>query len=117
MAKAQLIREAVAEEDEGIFISDDKMSGRMGSWDSKDEPKPPKLEVFPNHAQPVKVRNLESARDDIAWIRKAAAECFRGKGCARHQGMIRLTSGHPSVWHRQMNSRISLTRFARLRSR
>lgn len=99
MAKEQLIRKAVAEAGKGIFVSDDKMTGRMGSWDSKDEPKPPKQEVFPNHAEPVKVRNLESARDDIAWIRKAAAECFRRKGNARdrHQGMIRLISGHPSV--------------------
>ena len=48
--KAQLIRDAVAEADKGIFISEDKMNDWMDSWDSEGELPPPKPDVFPNHA-------------------------------------------------------------------
>ena len=48
-AKAQLIREAVAEADKGIFISEDRMNDWMDSWDSEGELPSPKPDVFPIH--------------------------------------------------------------------
>ena len=47
-AKAQIIRDAVAEADKGIFISEDKMNDWMDSWDLEGELPPPKPDVFPN---------------------------------------------------------------------
>ena len=47
-AKAQIIRDAVAEADKGFFISEDKMNDWMDSWDSEGELPPPKPDVFPS---------------------------------------------------------------------
>ena len=49
-AKAQLIREVVAEADNGVFISADKMNSWMDSWDSENELPSPKPDIFPIHA-------------------------------------------------------------------
>ena len=46
-AKAQIIREAVAEADKGVFISEGKMTAWMDSWDTDNELPPPEPDIFP----------------------------------------------------------------------
>lgn len=50
----------------------------------------------------MKVRYLESARDDIAWFRNYYGRVFpsgKGNARARLQGVIQLISEHPNVGH------------------
>ena len=50
----------------------------------------------------MKVRYLESARDDIAWFRNYYGRAFpsgKGNARARLQGVIQLISEHPNVGH------------------
>lgn len=49
-AKAQIIREAIAEADKGIFISEEKMNAWMDSWDTDGELPPPQPDIFPHQS-------------------------------------------------------------------
>ena len=49
-AKAQIIREAIAEADKGVFISEEKMDAWMDSWDTDGELSPPQPDIFPQQS-------------------------------------------------------------------
>ena len=49
-AKAQIIREAIAEADKGVFISEEKMNAWMDSWDTDGELPPPQPDIFPQQS-------------------------------------------------------------------
>lgn len=49
-AKAQMIREAVAEADRGEFISEDKMTAWFESLGTDSELPEPEADIFPNQA-------------------------------------------------------------------
>ena len=45
--KRTAIREALAEAEKGIFISQEKMDAWVSSWDTDSEPSPPEPDIFP----------------------------------------------------------------------
>ena len=49
-AKAQIIREAIAEADRGVFISEEKMNAWMDSWDTENELPTPEPDIFPRQS-------------------------------------------------------------------
>lgn len=49
-AKAQIISEAIAEADKGVFISEDAMNAWMDSWDTDAELPPPEPDIFPQQS-------------------------------------------------------------------
>lgn len=49
-AKREFIREAIAEADKGVFISAEKMSTWMESWDTEGELPPPEPDIFPHQS-------------------------------------------------------------------
>lgn len=49
-AKAQIIHEAIAEADKGVFISEEKMNAWMDSWDTDNELAPPQPDIFPQQS-------------------------------------------------------------------
>lgn len=49
-AKAQMIREAVAEADKGVFISEDKMTAWFETLGTDNELPEPEADIFPHQA-------------------------------------------------------------------
>jgi predicted transcriptional regulator len=45
--KRECIREAVAQADKGIFVSEEAMDAWMKSWDTENELPPPEPDIFP----------------------------------------------------------------------
>ena len=46
-AKDQMIREAMAEADKGVFVSQEAMDAWVMSWDTENELPPPEPDIFP----------------------------------------------------------------------
>jgi len=49
-AKRQMIRDAVAEADKGVFVSQQAVHAWMESWDTDDELPKPQPDIFPNQS-------------------------------------------------------------------
>ena len=47
-ARRRIIEEAIAEADKGVFISDEKMTAWVDSWDTDNELPEPEPDIFPN---------------------------------------------------------------------
>lgn len=50
--KRECIREAIAEADKGIFISEEAMMAWMRSWGTDNELPPPEPDIFPDKPNP-----------------------------------------------------------------
>ena len=50
--KRECLREAVAEADKGVFISEEAMDAWMKSWGTENELEPPKPDIFPASDKP-----------------------------------------------------------------
>jgi predicted transcriptional regulator len=48
--KREAIREAIAEADKGVFISEEAMDAWINSWDTEKELPPPEPDIFPEKA-------------------------------------------------------------------
>ncbi len=48
--RRRIIEEAIAEADKGVFISDEKMTAWVDSWDSDNELPEPEPDIFPNQS-------------------------------------------------------------------
>lgn len=46
-ARDQMIRDAMAEADKGVFVSEEKMNAWVMSWDTENELPPPEPDIFP----------------------------------------------------------------------
>lgn len=47
--KKRIIAEAIAEADKGVFISEEKMTAWIESWDTENELPEPEPDIFPDH--------------------------------------------------------------------